>query len=178
MDSRLERHPVQSRKSHSRRNVRDSQNHARRRRDQAWAAREAVSRQSRRGARLGPCPRLCRGDVAHFSRRSRTTTCSPPAKITPCANSSRRLSPKWAARSNGPATGLMRRASKPPMSGSGLRRSGLFPANQVELLLGDATKAREKLGWHHKTTFEALVKEMVDADDCRPRRRKRRHRDE
>ena len=29
---------------------------------------------------------------------------------------------------------------------------------------GDATKARQRLGWSHKTTFDQLVNEMVDAD--------------
>jgi GDPmannose 4,6-dehydratase len=31
-------------------------------------------------------------------------------------------------------------------------------------LIGDATKARQKLGWRPKTTFAELVKEMVAAD--------------
>lgn len=35
---------------------------------------------------------------------------------------------------------------------------------EVETLLGDATKARERLGWHPRTSFAALVKEMVEAD--------------
>lgn len=35
---------------------------------------------------------------------------------------------------------------------------------EVELLLGDPSKAREKLGWQHKTSFTALVKEMVASD--------------
>jgi GDPmannose 4,6-dehydratase len=34
----------------------------------------------------------------------------------------------------------------------------------VETLLGDPTKAREKLGWTPKTTLQELVKEMVEAD--------------
>jgi len=34
----------------------------------------------------------------------------------------------------------------------------------VDSLLGDASKARAKLGWRYKTSFDALVKEMVDAD--------------
>jgi GDPmannose 4,6-dehydratase len=36
--------------------------------------------------------------------------------------------------------------------------------SEVELLLGDATKAREKLGWVPKTSFRELVNLMVDAD--------------
>jgi len=35
---------------------------------------------------------------------------------------------------------------------------------EVDLLIGDPTKAREKLGWEAKTTLEALSKMMVDAD--------------
>ncbi len=36
--------------------------------------------------------------------------------------------------------------------------------SEVELLLGDASKAREKLGWTPTTTFGELVDLMVDAD--------------
>ncbi|UKN03418.1 GDP-mannose 4,6-dehydratase [Paracrocinitomix mangrovi] len=39
-----------------------------------------------------------------------------------------------------------------------------FRPTEVELLLGDPTKAKEKLGWTHKISFEELVKEMVQAD--------------
>jgi len=35
---------------------------------------------------------------------------------------------------------------------------------EVDLLLGDGSKARERLGWRPRRTFEDLVKEMVDAD--------------
>jgi GDPmannose 4,6-dehydratase len=35
---------------------------------------------------------------------------------------------------------------------------------EVESLLGDPAKAKEKLGWQHKISFEALVAEMVEAD--------------
>jgi len=35
---------------------------------------------------------------------------------------------------------------------------------EVDTLLGDATKAREKLGWKPKISFKALVKEMVEVD--------------
>ena len=35
---------------------------------------------------------------------------------------------------------------------------------EVDLLLGDATKARENLGWTPTTTFEELVDLMVDHD--------------
>src|SRR5262245_19236709 len=39
-----------------------------------------------------------------------------------------------------------------------------FRPTEVDLLLGDSTKAREKLGWVHKTSFRDLVREMVAAD--------------
>ncbi|WP_372426818.1 GDP-mannose 4,6-dehydratase [Salinarimonas chemoclinalis] len=39
-----------------------------------------------------------------------------------------------------------------------------FRPTEVDLLLGDPTKAREKLGWSHQTTFAQLVSEMMDAD--------------
>ena len=39
-----------------------------------------------------------------------------------------------------------------------------FRPTEVDLLLGDATKAKEKLGWVPKYTLAQLTKEMVDAD--------------
>lgn len=39
-----------------------------------------------------------------------------------------------------------------------------FRPTEVETLLGDSTKAKSKLGWQPKTTFDELVKEMVRAD--------------
>jgi GDPmannose 4,6-dehydratase len=39
-----------------------------------------------------------------------------------------------------------------------------FRPAEVDLLLGDASKAREKLGWKPKVGFQELVKMMVDAD--------------
>jgi GDPmannose 4,6-dehydratase len=42
----------------------------------------------------------------------------------------------------------------------------LFRPAEVNILLGDATKAHEKLGWKASTGFQELVCEMVDAD-CR-----------
>jgi GDPmannose 4,6-dehydratase len=41
---------------------------------------------------------------------------------------------------------------------------GYFRPTEVDLLIGDSTKAREKLGWRHKVSFDALVAEMVQAD--------------
>src|SRR6188472_2239531 len=39
-----------------------------------------------------------------------------------------------------------------------------FRPTEVDLLLGDPTKSREKLGWKPKYDVNALLKEMVDAD--------------
>jgi GDPmannose 4,6-dehydratase len=39
-----------------------------------------------------------------------------------------------------------------------------FRPTEVDALLGDASKARAKLGWCHKTSFDNLVAEMVQAD--------------
>jgi GDPmannose 4,6-dehydratase len=39
-----------------------------------------------------------------------------------------------------------------------------FRPTEVDLLLGDPSKAREKLGWEPEVTFEELVKIMVEAD--------------
>ena len=39
-----------------------------------------------------------------------------------------------------------------------------FRPTEVEALLGDATKAREKLGWSAEVSFPELVREMVESD--------------
>ena len=62
-------------------------------------------------------------------------------------------------------------------NGKGLNEVGSFEGNdiikidpryfrptEVETLLGDASKAKDKLGWSPKISFEQLVKEMVDED--------------
>jgi GDPmannose 4,6-dehydratase len=42
--------------------------------------------------------------------------------------------------------------------------SRYFRPTEVETLLGDSTKAKEKLGWIPKITFTELVKEMIQSD--------------
>ena len=39
-----------------------------------------------------------------------------------------------------------------------------FRPTEVDLLIGDPAKAKEKLGWEPKTTFKNLVKIMVESD--------------
>ena len=39
-----------------------------------------------------------------------------------------------------------------------------FRPTEVDLLIGDPSKARSKLGWQHSVSFEALVAEMVASD--------------
>ncbi|HXY35778.1 MAG TPA: GDP-mannose 4,6-dehydratase, partial [Planctomycetaceae bacterium] len=50
----------------------------------------------------------------------------------------------------------------------GIRRvaidSRYFRPTEVTSLLGDPSKARERLGWKHTIGFEQLVREMVQAD--------------
>jgi GDPmannose 4,6-dehydratase len=41
---------------------------------------------------------------------------------------------------------------------------GYFRPTEVDHLLGDPSKAHQRLGWRHKTGFPQLVKEMVAAD--------------
>ncbi len=45
-----------------------------------------------------------------------------------------------------------------------------FRPTEVDLLIGDCSKARDKLGWRPKTSFAQLVKEMVASDLVAARR--------
>lgn len=49
-----------------------------------------------------------------------------------------------------------------------------FRPTEVDLLLGDPTKAQKEIGWVAKTSFDDLVKEMVDADLAMIRKSSRR----
>src|SRR5471030_2930618 len=46
-----------------------------------------------------------------------------------------------------------------------------FRPTEVDMLIGDASKARQKLGWTPKTSFAKLVKEMVAGDLAIARRK-------
>lgn len=39
-----------------------------------------------------------------------------------------------------------------------------FRPTEVDLLIGNPAKAKREIGWEPRVTFEALVREMVDAD--------------
>lgn len=39
-----------------------------------------------------------------------------------------------------------------------------FRPTEVDLLLGDPSRAQQKLGWHHETSVRELAREMVQAD--------------
>jgi len=39
-----------------------------------------------------------------------------------------------------------------------------FRPTEVDILQGDATKARTVLGWKHKISFDELVRDMVESD--------------
>ena len=39
-----------------------------------------------------------------------------------------------------------------------------FRPTEVQTLLGDPTKAKEKLGWEPKISLEEMIKEMIDND--------------
>jgi GDPmannose 4,6-dehydratase len=48
---------------------------------------------------------------------------------------------------------------------------GYFRPTEVDMLLGDPTKARTRLGWQHQITFPQLVSEMVANDIAAMRKR-------
>jgi GDPmannose 4,6-dehydratase len=77
-------------------------------------------------------------------------------------------------------------------SGSGVEEKGIekatgrvlveidpryFRPTEVDCLVGDPSKSRAKLGWRHRTSFDTLVSEMVEADVAAvPNERQRRNR--
>ena len=40
----------------------------------------------------------------------------------------------------------------------------LYRPSEVNVLQGDASKAREKLAWEPEISFEEMIREMVDSD--------------
>jgi GDPmannose 4,6-dehydratase len=50
-----------------------------------------------------------------------------------------------------------------------------FRPTEVDLLIGDPQKAHSKLGWRHRTGFDELVRDMVNADLAAVRLEQQRH---
>lgn len=42
--------------------------------------------------------------------------------------------------------------------------SRYFRPTEVDALLGDPTKAKEKFGWEPRITFEEMIQEMIERD--------------
>ena len=61
---------------------------------------------------------------------------------------------------------IQQKAIKPFLDGNDIIKIDprYFRPTEVETLLGDASKAKDKLNWLPKITFEQLVKEMIDED--------------
>jgi GDPmannose 4,6-dehydratase len=53
-----------------------------------------------------------------------------------------------------------------------------FRPTEVDALVGDLSKALVKLGWRHRTCFDTLAKDMVEADLAAVVNEHRRHCDE
>jgi GDP-D-mannose dehydratase len=53
------------------------------------------------------------------------------------------------------------RASQSAELGARKGQSGLLRRTEGDALLGDRSKGAARLGWKHKTSFDALVKEIV-----------------
>jgi GDPmannose 4,6-dehydratase len=56
--------------------------------------------------------------------------------------------------------------------------SRYFRPTEVELLVGDPSKAYKRLGWRYRTGFDELVREMVSADLAGLRFEQKRHQHE
>ena len=90
---------------------------------------------------------------------SRTTTCSRPTRIF--VEQASHTGTTIVSRGNGVDEKAIDRSTGDVLVEVDPR---YFRPTEVDQLLDDATKARNKLGWHHKTSFDQLVQEMVEAD--------------
>ena len=79
--------------------------------------------------------------------------------------------PRWAAVSNGVVRALTRPASTQKSGKTVVRIDPAYSRpTEVDLLVGDASKARQQLGWKPKRSFVQLVQEMVASDLAEARR--------
>ena len=134
----------------------------------ARAAGRALSRQPRRQARLGPRPRLCRGHVADPAAAD-----SPDDYVLATGETHSRARIRRASPSREVGRRIVWRGKGVEEIGHRCRRSGkvlvridprYFRPTEVDLLLGDASKARQKLGWTAQTTLRRAGAEMVASD--------------
>ena len=65
---------------------------------------------------------------------------------------------------NGKVRGSKKRAWMRATAVAWSRSTLAILATEIDVLLGDPTKARTKLGWQHELSFEELVREMVGTD--------------
>ena len=141
------RHPVQPRVRAARPRVRHPQGHQRRRPHQARPAGRAGARRPRPQARLGLRRRLRRGHVGD----------APAGRARRLRGRHRRDAQRARSSSSWP--------SPPPGSTTGARYvrqdPRFFRPAEVDLLVGDATKARDRLGWQPEVDFPSLVERMV-----------------
>src|SRR5262245_33450401 len=176
--SRLQRYSFQPREPHPGRNLRHPEDHASGRVDRVRAATDAVPRQPRCHARLGTRPRRVEGMWLILQQ-------SEPddyVLATGETHSVREFVEKAFAHIGKPLVWRGRGVEEKGVDQSTGRvlvevDPRYFRPTEVDSLLGDASKARAKLGWRQKTNFEQLVTEMVEADLVKIREeRERRNR--
>ena len=93
------------------------------------------------------------------------TTSSRRAKPTPCESSAKRPSPDAGIQLGWQGKGAQEKGVD-KKTGKVLIEVDpkYFRPTEVDLLIGDITKAKSKLGWSPKVRFEELVKIMMDHD--------------
>ena len=88
-----------------------------------------------------------------------------PGKLIRCANSSNAPSPRSDISIGWKGAGVDERGFDTKTGKSLVEIDPrYFRPTEVDLLLGDPTKAFNKLGWKHTTTFPQLVSDMVASD--------------
>ena len=115
-------------------------------------AKDAQAGQPRGAPRLGLRRRLRRRDVAHAAagraRRLRDRARARRGRCGSCA--------RWRSRQSVSTTGT-----------SSTHDTKFDRPAEVDLLVGDPSKAREQLGWEPTVRFHELIQMMVDADLAR-----------
>ena len=141
----------------ARRDLRHPQDHPRRGGDPARSPGEAVSGQSRRQARLGPCARICAGHVADAAAGpSPTIMCWPPARRTRCAKFVERAFAEVGTQIEWRGKGVEEKGvDAQDRRGAGRDRSALFPAHRGRPAARRSDARRARLGWRHETSCRA-----------------------